>query len=234
MSGYKKQSKKIFWGFILIAAAVLIVLDAIGIVPDVPFVKLALGALCLSWAVRELFSLKIHGIVLPSAFIFMLFEREIGLHFGLGENIISNWLVLLAALLLSGGLGMIFGGLRRGKTFGHGKFGHRIGDKVNNNRFSVGSVYIDCADFKHEVIKNSFGGCEVYFNNTDAYEGGGVLEIENSFGAVEVHVPAEFNVLDGITTEFASVEIEGKCNPDGKTLTIKGHTKFGAVEIYVG
>lgn len=229
-----KNSKKIFWGFVLIAAAVLIVLDAVGIVPNVPFVKLALGVICLSWFIKELVALKISGIVFPAAFIFMLFEREIGLHFGLGENIISNWLVLLAALLLSGGLGMLFGDLKRKKKIGHGHFGHHHGSgKINKNRLAAGSVYIDCADFKYEVIKNSFGGCEVYFQNIEDYEGGGVLEVDNSFGAIQIHVPAEFNVIEGITREFASVETEGKCNSEGKTLTIKGHTKFGAVEIYV-
>ena len=229
-----KNSKKIFWGFVLIAAAVLIVLDALAVVPDLPFVKIALGILCLSWAVREAVAIRIYGIVFPAAFLFMLFEREIGLLLDIRTNIISNWLVLLAALLLSGGLGMLFGDLKRKKKIGHGHFGHHHGSgKVNNNRFAAGSVYIDCADFKYEVLKNSFGGCEVYFQNIEDYEGGGVLEVDNSFGAIEIHVPAEFNVIEGITREFASVETEGKCNSEGKTLTIKGHTKFGAVEIYV-
>ena len=108
-----KKSKKVFWGVVFVAAAVLIVLDALKIVPDLPFVKLALGIICLSWAAKEAYGLKIHGIVFPAAFIFMLFEREIGLLFDAEPDIISNWIVLLAALLLTIGFKMIFGGVKK-------------------------------------------------------------------------------------------------------------------------
>lgn len=233
MKSFKNGSKKIFWGFILITAAVLIVLDALGIVPNVPFVKLTLGAVCLSWLLKELFTLKIHGIVFPAAFIFMLFEREIGLYFGKGENLISNWLVLLVAVLLSAGLGMIFGGLhkrRPSKHFGHSHFG--VPSKVNNNKFAARTIYIDCADFKHESLNNSFGACEVYFQNADLYDGDCVLEIENKFGAIEIYVPSDWEVVCDVKSVFGATEQSGGVASGGKVLTIKGFNRFGAVEIY--
>ena len=209
----------------------LIVLDALGIVPDVPFVKLALGVVCLAWFIKELFALKIHGTVFPLAFIFMLFEKEIGTYLGKEENFISNWLVLLAALLLSGGLGMIFGNIRIKKIGGHHSPRH-IDGKVNKNRFSGKTFYIDCADFNYEVINNEFGASEIYFQNSDLYDGG-VLEINNKFGAVEVYVPSEWNVVCDVNSVFGAVEQDGVSASGGKTLTVKGQNRFGAIEIYV-
>ena len=230
-----KNSKKIFWGVVFIAAAVLIALDALKIVPDLPIVKIVLGVLCVSWAVKEAVAIKIYGIVFPAAFLFMLFEREIGLLLDIRTNIISNWIVLLVAVLLSIGLKMIFGGLKRRPkvVYDENYVNPRWHAKVKKNSFAGKTFYVDCADFNYEIVKNSFGAIEVYFQNSDLYAGGGVLEVNNNFGAIEIYVPSDWNVSCDVHSVFGAVEQNGVAVGGGKTLTIKGQNHFGAIEIYV-
>jgi len=230
-----KYSKKIFWGVVFIAAAVLIVLDALAVVPDLPFVKIALGILCLSWAVKEAVAIRIYGIVFPAAFLFMIFEPEIALLLDVKPNIISNWIVLLVAVLLAIGLKLIFGGFKRRPkvVYDENYVNPRWHAKVKKNSFSGKAFYIDCADFTYEIMKNAFGASEIYFQNSELYDGGGVLEINNNFGAIEVYVPSDWNVVCDVNSVFGAVEQNGVSASGGKTLTVKGQNHFGAIEIYV-
>ena len=60
-----------------------------------------------------------------------------------------------------------------------------------------------------------------------------MLEINNKFGAVEVYVPSEWNVVCDVNSVFGAVEQDGVSASGGKTLTVKGQNRFGATEIYV-
>ena len=221
MKLHNKKGKSIFWGLIFIAAALLIVLDATNIVPDLPLVKIVLGTLIGAWLISEVIKLRVKGIFFPLAFLFIISEQEL-----IGYDFISNWIVLLAALLLTIGTHLIFGSGSGRQVFnGHS---HVSCDK---NFMSGKTCYIDCDGFKYRVIENSFGAYEVYFQNTDAYEGGAVIEIDNNFGAIELYVPEEWNVVLDVKTVLGATEFNGGANRDGKRLDIIGSTSFGVVEV---
>lgn len=106
------KKKGIFWGMAFICAAILIILDAVGIgleaLNNIPVVKIILGILLLCWIVNELYKRQLSHIFFPLAFLFMLFEKEIAKLCAIeGEEIISNWPVLLCALLLTIGTSMV-------------------------------------------------------------------------------------------------------------------------------
>ena len=212
-----RSGRNVFWGIAFVLAAVLIIFDAVGVMPDLPLTKIVLGVVCFAWAVKELVKLNISKIYFPLAFLFMIFEAEIAGFFGLDENIISNWLLLLAALLMTVGTGLIFG-----KE--HFRSGHA-------NAFGEKIRYIDCAGFKSEYIKNSYGEYHVYFQNVEAYCGGGQIKVENSFGEVVVHVPSDWNVTSRVSNVFG--EVPSQRTGSGKTLEIVGKNSFGEVGVQV-
>lgn len=227
MKLHSRKGKSIFWGLMFIAAAVLIILDAADIVPDLSLVKIVLGVIFGAWLVSEIVKLRVKGLFFPLAFIFMVFESEIGGYLGVGKNIISNWIVLLSALLLTIGMHLITGSGRPRRR------GFHVDAVVRSDKnFLAGrSCYIDCDGFRYRVIENSFGAYEIYFQNTDAYEGGAVIEIDNNFGAIELYVPEEWNVVLDVKTVLGATELHGRANRDGKRLDIIGSTSFGVVEV---
>ena len=115
----KKSRNGLFFGIILVCAAVALILDGLGISisgAQISAWSIVGGVLCLAWLVVEIVELKFSHIFFPLAFIFLLFEGQIATWLGHDDpNLISNWLVLLAALLLTIGVGVLGGNLKKKK-----------------------------------------------------------------------------------------------------------------------
>ena len=219
----KKNS--IFWGVAFICAAVLILIDGIGtglgVLNDIPIVKIILGVACLCWVINELYRRRLSHIFFPLSFLFMLFEGEIAKLCGLEtDNILSNWLLLLCALLLTIGTGIIcstpykvFNGKKRNKIMG----------KVTR--------YIDCSDFTYQEVEINMGSCEVFFENIENYQGNGTLHIENNMASMKIHVPATWHIVETISNDMGSVKLASTGDPAGKKVSITGENAMGNVTI---
>lgn len=219
------MKKKIFAGSLLIIAAVALIFDAGGVFIGVPTYRVLLGIVCAVWFMKELTKLHISGIFFPAAFIFLLFEKYIArMSFG-GKNIISNWVVLIAALLFTVGTEIIFGDLVIGKKIR----GHLVSSKTSN-RFAEGVKYIDCATLGSAVVKNSFGEMDVYFQNNEAFTGGTVI-VENAFGEVTLHVPNGLRVDAEVSSFCGEVCQAAGDDPAAPTLIVTGKNSFGEVNI---
>lgn len=223
----KGASDRIFWGIILILSAALIILDStnvgLGVFAGVSIVKIILGILCFAWTVSEAIKLKISHIFFPLSFIFMLFQEEIAKAIGnTNEKIMSNWLVLLCALLLTVGTALIF------------KPKKEIGGSNNNEKSKhfIGNYarYIDISENDYFFVDNNMGKTEVFFSNIDAYLGNATLEIENNMGNTVVYIPDGINAYCNIENSLGSVIVPNDTR-EGKTLNITGKNSLGNVEI---
>ncbi len=233
-----RKTWKIFWGVAFVLVALFLILDAIGVlspfasaVGEISMIALVLGLVLLAFIVASLVRGRIPQICFPLAFLFMLFEDNIAfLCYGKEENIIDNWLVLVIALLLNIGFTILFSKVgRRTKCHGFG-FTNTSGKHVDNS-FSSATVYVDCNDFSRRFIENSFGSCTVHFTDPEAYKGEGTLVIENSFGSVQINVPATWEVTADIENSFGSYNIPRKADQGGPVLYIKGESSFGSINI---
>ena len=221
-----KKSSSIFWGIVLVAAAVLIILDGIGsglaFLEEVPVTKIVLGLACLYWLGTEIWKKRIAHIFFPLAFLFILFEKNIAKLFHIADgNLASDWAVLLGALLLTIGVGMIF--KEKDASSENGRRGPGIAG--NSTR------YIDCTNFTYERIENRMGNCDVYFDHTEGYAGGGTLYVENHMGNTTVHVPADWYVSVTVENSMGSIEMPSPGNATGPGLTVSGKNHMGNVEI---
>ena len=229
---------KIFWGFLLILAASLLICDGLGILTGftetfggVSAVRVVLGVLMLAWLFSDLFKGHLAKIFFPLAFLFMLFEPNIAYFFALeDENILNNWLVFGCAVLLAAGVKLLFGG--RGhrchkaykKTFDHS-------DVVSFGDMGSRTRYIDCADFSKVSIENTFGVYTVHFENTEAYVSGGHLKIENNLGRVIIYVPSSWRLIVDIESNLGSTVWPNNDTNDGPTLKITGENNLGSIEV---
>ena len=196
---------KLFWGFGLILAGVLILLDALGvlsplfgIVGRISILALIAGVLLICVIIKELTQGKIASIFIPLALLFMLFEKNVARLFDLPDtNIVSNWLLLLIALLFTIGVSLLLPRNKRSFTFtfhmndkdgedeeddDHPGSGHNSA----SSSISASTVYVDCRSFSPSIIENNLGSCTVHFKNPDAYLGNGVLRVDNNLGAMQI------------------------------------------------
>ncbi len=227
---------KIFWGVGFILFAVVLILDALGImtplmssVGEISLITLLGALLLISYAVSRLINGRIGEIFVPLAFIFMLFEKNIAFLCGLEDpNIINNWLVFGCAVLLWIGCSILFSGHKY-----RSRHAHRSKKRTRGGVNLAAAVnYIDASTFHEEWVENNLGALSIYFENADKYEGGGTLYIDNNLGATEINVPSSWRYAQSIDNSLGSVTTPLECgDPDGPLLIIKGDNNLGAVSI---
>ena len=220
------KKKSYFWGIAFIAAAVLIIVGALSETFgwfELPVMKIAVGAFLVCILINELIKGKISRIFFPLAFIFMLFESEIAGLCNISEtDFVSNWTVLLSALLLTIGTAILTKKFAVSvtslkKTGGKNSFGHI-------------EKYIDCGEFSYEAVENNFGRCDIFFENTDMFCSGAELRIENNFGYMEINVPSSWTVRSEIVHAFAVSSVNRSAD-SGLVLKITGENNFGNVVV---
>ncbi len=233
-----KSAWKIFWGVAFVLIAVFLILDAVGVITpfmsavgEISIGAILVGLVFLAILISRLAKGKIWQIFFPLAFLFIIFEDNIAhLCYGKERNIINNWLVFLAALLLTVGFSILFSKTRKQKKhFSYGTI-NNSGKNVDN-AFSSATVYVDSDTFSKRFVENSFGSCIVHFTNPECYKGDGTLIIDNSFGSVVVNVPADWSVVTDIENSFGGVSVPKHKDPGGPVLYIKGESSFGSINI---
>ena len=214
-----RSRNTLFWGFVFIGIAVLLVLNGIGVNLGygVSVWRVILGVFCLAWVVDALIELNIAQIPFPLAFLFLIFEPTIAHAMGREDTkIISTWTVMLAALLLTIGLKVII-------PDRDGKKGATFGSKT---------LYFDASDLSNAVIKDNVGPIRAYFTNKESYAGGGVVAIRDNVGKIDIHVPENWNVVVNSRDNIGSIDVPEQ--PDGvydKTITIDVRDNVGAVKV---
>lgn len=218
------KKTRILWGIILLLVASLLILDAVGVsfgLPeDLPVWRIILSFFLLYFTVRQLIKGRIFTIFFPLTFIVMLFEKEIALAIGIKSgNLASFWVFLLIAFLLTISSLLLFPNFRK-----------RRGGilSVNSNR----TVYLDCNKKVKRKIENNMGSYEVFFSNSNFYDGTGYIHIENNMGRIVIHIPSDWQVISRIENNMGYISVPPSGNyENGKRLELTGQTNMGSIEV---
>lgn len=229
-----KKCWKVFWGLVLIVMAVLLVLDACGLLltfksvfGELSLLAIAGGVLLTAYLVMSLIRGRLIRILFLLMLLFMLFEKNIAYMLGLpNENIINNWLLLFAVVTVAIGIKMIF---PKRRHRGHGiHFSLGGGNAGGNLGHSV--VYVDSAELRPDRIENNLGSCMVYFENPDAYRGDETLTVENNLGSLVLHVPESWDVKMKIESNLGSVDSPKGTHGD-RVLYVCGENNLGSISV---
>lgn len=224
------KTSNIFWGIGLISLAVVLILNALGIpaplaevAGGITLLQVALGLFLVFFAVARLVKGHLAEFFFPLSLVFMLFEKNIAALMGREDpNIISNWLLLGCAALISIGLSILFPKRNKGAV-------HHTVHK-NAGRGTSATRYIDCTDFEQSHVENNLGAFTIHFENTEAYRGGGILNVENNLGTVTIYTPATWRVDVQIDNSLGSVSAPKK-ETEGPLLVIQGENNLGKISI---
>lgn len=234
----RQKTKKILWGLLLLAAAVLILVGKLTDFPAVGvLILLVLGAIVISGILHKNFAM----ILFPIAIFIILYDEQLRL------TAITPWPVLGAALLGSIGLSVLFPGkahwceCRCDDKHWHEGSGMAQesaqefldGEEVRlENTFGETIKYISSTELSQVRLENSFGSLVVYLNNAVLKNNIADVRVECSFGTIVLYVPASWKTRLNVKQAFGGVDEKGACNPDSEiTLQIWGEVSFGAIEI---
>ncbi len=108
------------------------------------------------------------------------------------------------------------------------------GGKLHNIDVTFGkqNYSYDGQSFDGTDVHVSFGFVSLDLRDADI-RNGAVINVDCSFGGIEIRLPKGVCINNGIDTTFAGVDCDCCTQPtDGaKTLYLKGHCNFGGIEI---
>ena len=253
-----KKIKDIILGLLLICAAVLLILRstdvALPLIAGISLFKLAGAVIVLTFIIFRLIDGKFSLILQALTILYGIFIEEIAHIAGIKESSLpSFWIVFLCSIIIEIGVKLIF---KKKKKFDFGNFdfsfssdddddddGNDNDDDNNENYISnegishnghkIGDIsrYIDCRDFKRAEFGKMVGQVNIYFDNTDAYEGNGELRFDKLVGEVSIYVPAEWKIRTYTTGFLGEVEVEPSNKEGDKILYIRSHKSVGQINV---
>lgn len=214
-------TRSIFWGLVLVGVAVVLIMDGVGFTlgAGIGLWHILGGIILVSLIIERLVKGKLAYIFFPLAFLFILFEAPLANALGRGEDLISNWTVLLAAALLTGGMAILIP--RRDKESGAVTRGH-----MGNT-----TLYFDAADLSDCRITGKLGRTLVYFTNKEAYNGDGVISVSDNVGQITLYIPDEWNVVTTGGDNLGRIHVPPQTGSSGKTITLSVSDNLGVVDV---
>lgn len=228
----KKES--VFWGVLFVLAGIFLVVSKLGYFPDVNIFSFLLTFLLVVVIVKSIIHFNFPGILFPIAFICIIYDKQ----WGITE--ITPWTVLIAALLGSIGLSMIFH--KRNKWSNKKcKYDDYKYEKVDvedeshikyKSSFNGTIKYINTDKFESADLNCSFGGMKVYFDNAKMSGDRATVRVNASFSGIELYVPRTWRVEDKVNVFLGGISEKNKNDQvTTNTLVLVGDVSFAGVEI---
>jgi predicted membrane protein len=228
------KKSTIIWGLLFLLAGAAIIAKGLGFFSEVNILMIVgtvvLGAIMIFSAIK----LNFFGVLFPLAFLSIIYDELIGI------TAITPWTVLIAALLGSVGLTLIFRkNICSKKCWNDHDFEQMDYIDVEDEghiryqtSFGSGTKYINSDEFEQADLYCKFGGMKVYFDKAVLYKGAGIIKVNVSFSGVELYIPKEWTVVNNVKVSMGAVEEKNNSNADAdKTVSLVGEVSFGAVEI---
>lgn len=108
------------------------------------------------------------------------------------------------------------------------------GEKVKvENIFGSVSKYVNSDCFQKAKISNSFGECNVFFNNAILAGSSASIKVENSFGSTNVYLPSTWRIVTRQDTSFGNINIKGQGSTveGAPTIELTLSSSFGEINI---
>lgn len=232
--------KRIFWGVLLLVAALALVLSKLGylgnVMDAVSVWDIILTIFFLVTLIEGITKGRIGEILFSVAFLINIHDELLGL------EAITPWTTLGAALLGTIGLKMLFpkaGSKHKGKIIVNGVTHDkgiceesRSGNTIEyENVFSSAVKYV-AGEFGKVEVENAFGSMQIYFSDAQPIDGFANVDVESAFGSVTLYIPADWKVVTKTEHVFGSATEKGQCNPDGEiVLYVNAEAVFGNFQI---
>ena len=235
------MKKNYFWGVFLILAGAYLVVSQMGYLPSVGTFTLVFTILCLAAIVYSVLHISFGGILFPLAFIGIMYDEPLGI------TPITPWTILLAALLGTIGLNLLFANRRKSwkkikgikKERNEWKQAEKNAKEEDGEKLYFHSVfggiirYVTSTNFQQAVVDSKFSGMKLYFDNAQIPSGRAVITMNATFSGVELYVPKQWKVVNQLNSPFSGVTEKNKHAEDVTAeLILEGENPFSGVTIY--
>ncbi|MGL4760143.1 MAG: LiaF transmembrane domain-containing protein [Sarcina sp.] len=222
------KKRSVFWGILLIIASILLVVTDLKGFDLKSGTDIVITIILVGILIESIVQMNFFGVIFPIAFIYIIYGKSLHLHR------LNTIVVLLAALLLSVGLSIIFKREGYKKMFTHKEKIDLDGDYDVESKTRFGGTVTYVTDkFRSGYLECSLGGVQMYFDRDSIKEGEAILEIKASCSGIELYVPREWRVINGMNNIFSGADEQGKnnINEQSPTLKLKGKLSLSGLTI---
>lgn len=228
------KKRNIFWGSMLIIAALLIILSQFGFFVGTSIFEIVLTVFMISIIIVSIRKINFWGILFPLAIILIIYAEELNI------SEFTPWPALLTAFLISLGLSLLFN--RKGSiviningrdSFSSSVINEEDGKVVNcSTTFGECIKYVNSENFERANIKCSFGDVKVYFDNAKIPSGKAYIYMDVSFGDVDLFIPRSWKLVNETHAFFGDLDIgHNDISPDAPVVVLHGNVNFGDAKI---
>ena len=228
------KKDRVFWGLAFILGGAFLIISKLGYFPDVNLFSLLLTVILVVVIVKSFIHINFAGILFPIAFICIIYDKQLGI------TNITPWTVLIAALLGSIGLSMIFHKPTKWVNEKYYCEDYKI-EKIDvedeshvrfKNSFGDTIKYINSDNFEQADFNCSFGAMKIYFDNATMKNSNAIVRIDASFSGIELFVPKTWNIDDKTNAFLSGISEKNKNDKiTTNTLILVGDINFSGVEI---
>lgn len=231
----------VLWGLFFIVAAALLLVGRFGYFENIGIWSLFATVFLIAWLIHGVSHREIWSILVPIAILIIIYDEQLGL------TAITPGPVLGAAILGSLGISIMFPNLERKQHYNHdsSNHDHRAHFETNETTeemtgeelscsvtFGSSIKYINSDNLKKVNLDCSFGAMKVYFDNAMIQSGNAILDVNVSFGGVELYIPKTWVVNNQIQFSLGGMEEKNRCEGIGTpTLTLIGRASFSGITI---
>ena len=235
---------KLYWGGIFILAALLLVSNQLGWIAstDLSPITIIIAILIIPIIIASIPRGNFFGVFIPLAVLYVMFASPLSLPF------IPFWTLVFATALASIGFTILFhrrnyhwhshnwGSFRN--TNNPDNFGNVINDADSSNvdcfvKFGSSIKYINSTALQTANLGCSFGALKVYFDNAQIEDDEATINMDISFGGIELYIPKTWKIVDNTNTSFGAIEEKNlrSVKETTKTVNLNGSVSFSGVEI---
>lgn len=226
-NGKRNWFRPVFWGLVLVLAAVVLILDGVGVQfgYGINAWRIIAGILLLAWMVTSLVRRQFSDIFIPLGLLFLVFEAPLAKAIGQeGQKLLPTWVVIVAAILLSIGFGFIL------------KPMHTVsinGSRYDSNPGKIGNkvLYVNASELDGTVISDHLGTVQFYVKNAETYAGNAVVTISNNTGKVVLHLPNSWDVVTQTGDNLGAIDIPAHAGSSGQSVTLVIRDNLGTVQV---
>jgi hypothetical protein len=236
----KFRFPNLVWGSFLLGVAAFLLFNQLDGFTSIGFGSIVVAILSLAFLVQCIARLHFVLIPIPLAVLYIVLRTPLELPY------IQTWTLILASVLASIGLAMIFSKKRWHSHLNHRHYSRSgniqmqttDGNHDNNPTVSVnfGAVSRRLSADSLETVQLScnFGALEIFFDKVELNPNGAEVTINCSFGAVELFVPKHWHIVDRLNSSLGGVEISNGFSPSEENaprLTLLGNVSMGGIEV---
>jgi predicted membrane protein len=227
------KTDKVLWGLLFLGGGIALLLAALGIGMEFELMKILVSILLLGIALTSFIRFRFFLSMVPLAFVVYIWKAQ------LGFERVNLWLLILASVVLSIGLSIIFQKKHHFRRHKHSDTWSDTKEVINDDEyvtidssFGEQTKYVHASNLKQVNIGGHFSTQKVFFDQCQISPEGLKIDVSANFCEITLIMPKEWRIVNSVNVFAGSVKESDILSSVTRTpVELRGSVNFAEVDI---